>query len=97
MMQSARTADNNPPVRSISEKDRGEIGTLFDDSGFWAKEKVLEAECEGDEYDRPEKEEDYPLHASNRDPVVTTARNTTRKRRDRIKRRQNVRKKTEIK
>ena len=61
------------------------MSKLFNDPGFWATEKELEAECEGDEYDRPEEEEDYPLHASKDDPRVTNATNAIRKRRNRIK------------
>ena len=64
------------------------MSKLFDDAGFWAKETVLEAECEGDEYDGPAEEEDYPLHASKDDPRVKNAKHATQKRRSRIKRRQ---------
>ena len=64
------------------------MSKLFDDAGFWAKETVLEAECEGDEYDGPAEEEDYPLHASKDDPRVKNAKHATQKRRSRIKKRQ---------
>ena len=50
------------------------MSKLHDDPGFWATEKELEAECKGDEYDSPEEEEDYPLHASNSDPRVINAK-----------------------
>ena len=69
------------------------MSKLRDDPSFWATEKELEAECEGDEYDSPEEEEDYPLHASNSDPRVTNAKKATRKRRDRIRWQKNARKK----
>ena len=69
------------------------MSKLFNDPGFWATEKELETECEGDEYDRPEEKEDYPLHASKDDPRVTNATNAIRKRRNRIKMRQRNRKK----
>ena len=58
---------------------------IFDDPEFCAKEKELEAECQGNEYDRPEEEENYPLHASKDDPRVMNATKATRKRRNRIK------------